>query len=67
MGAERNVYFVVESHPGLTDLFVTQARKQYELERDRPQKKDSVLEKLQRPKPSVSEKTVPAKTKEKEL
>lgn len=29
-GGDRNVYFVVDrSHPGLTDLFVTQARKSY--------------------------------------
>ena len=66
-GLNRNVYFVVESHPGLTDLFVTQARKQYALEREKPQKKDSVLEKLQRPKPSVSEKTNPTKRNEKEI
>lgn len=29
-GSDRNVYFVVDrSHPGLTDLFLTQARKEY--------------------------------------
>ncbi len=28
-GSDRNCYFVVNSHPGLTDLFVTQARREY--------------------------------------
>ena len=48
-------------------VFVTQARKQYALECDKPQKKDSVLEKLQRPKPSVSEKTPSIKSNDKEI
>ena len=28
-GSDRNCYFVVNSHPGLTDLFVKQARREY--------------------------------------
>ena len=40
-GTDRNRYFVVNSHPGLTDLFLAQARK----EKDR-EKKPSVIGKL---------------------
>ena len=40
-GADRNRYFVVGSHPGLTDLFLSQVRKEKERE-----KKPSVIEKL---------------------
>lgn len=40
-GADRNRYFVVGSHPGLTDLFLSQVRKEKEQE-----KKPSVIEKL---------------------
>lgn len=35
-GHDRNVYFVVDrSHPGLTDLFLTQARKEYALSQEK--------------------------------
>lgn len=43
-GHDRNVYFVVDrSHPGLTDLFLTQARKEYALAQE---KKPSVRDSL---------------------
>ncbi|WP_242622382.1 DUF3849 domain-containing protein [Intestinimonas timonensis] len=43
-GQDRNVYFVVDrSHPGLTDLFLTQARKEYALSQE---KKPSVRDSL---------------------
>lgn len=44
LGGDRNCYFVVNSHPGLTDLFVTQARKEYSLTQQ--QDKPSVRQKL---------------------
>ncbi|MCU0078866.1 DUF3849 domain-containing protein [Extibacter muris] len=43
-GCDRNVYFVVDrSHPGLLDLFLTQARKEYALSQE---KKPSVRDSL---------------------
>lgn len=43
-GCDRNVYFVVDrSHPGLMDLFLTQARKEYALSQE---KKPSVRDSL---------------------
>ncbi len=44
IGGDRNCYFVVNSHPDLTDLFVTQARKEYSLTQQ--QDKPSVRQKL---------------------
>lgn len=43
-GHDRNVYFVVDrSHPGLTDLFLTQARKEYALsQKKKPSVRDSL-------------------------
>ena len=40
-GTDRNRYFVVNSHPGLTDLFLSQVRKEKERE-----KKPSVIGQL---------------------
>ena len=43
-GHDRNIYFVVNrSHPGLTDLFLTQARREYALSQE---KKPSVRDSL---------------------
>ena len=43
-GYDRNVYFVVDrNHPGLTDLFLTQARREYALAQE---KKPSVRDSL---------------------
>lgn len=55
-GTDRNCYFVVDSHPGLTDLFLKQARKvQQDLE-----KKPSVRDKL-RTAPDTTRTTSPKK------
>lgn len=43
-GIDRNCYLAVNSHPGLTDLFLTQARKEYALTQQ--QEKPSVRQKL---------------------
>ena len=45
-GADRNCYFVVNSHPGLTDLFVTRARK--ELAKQAKEQRPSVHDLLKR-------------------
>ena len=66
-GQDRNVYFVVESHPGLTDLFVTQARKEYAREQEKPKERDSVLAKLRKPKVEPSIKAPSPKAKGQEL
>lgn len=51
-GSDRNCYFVVDqAHSGLVDLFVTHARKQFAAEKDAPEKKPSVLGKLQQVQP----------------
>ena len=42
-GQDRNVYFVVDrSHPGLTDLFLTQARREYALAQEKTSVRDSL-------------------------
>ena len=47
-GTDRNCYFAVDqAHIGLLDLLVTHVRKELEKEKDQPQKKPSVLGKLQ--------------------
>ena len=46
---DRNCYFVVDqAHTGLLDLLVTHVRKALEKEKEQPQKKPSVLGKLQK-------------------
>ena len=65
-GTDRNIYFVVESHPGLTDLFVTQARKEYAHAQEKTENRESVLAKLQKPLAKASAKPS-AKNKEPEL
>ena len=47
LGGDRNCYFVVNSHPGLTDLFLTQTRKEFALAQQ--QEKPSVRQKLKAP------------------
>ena len=45
-GHDRNVYFVVDrSHPGLTDLFLTQARKEYALAQEKKPSVRDILNK----------------------
>lgn len=53
--ADHSVYYVVNTHSGLTDLFVSHFRKEQAREKEQP-KKESVLGKLQKPLP-----TLPAK------
>jgi len=57
-GTDRNCQFVVNSHPGLTNLFLTQVRKGYVLE----QQKTSIQDKLQQPVKAAVQKA-PAKSK----
>ena len=57
-GIDRNCYLAVSSHPGLTDLFLSQTRKAYAQERQ----KDSVLDKLKR-QPEATSPQVAAKSK----
>lgn len=45
-GVDRSVYFVVDSHPGLTDLFVTRARK--EVAEQAKEQRPSVREQLKK-------------------
>lgn len=65
-GDGRNSAFVVDQvHPGLVDLFVTYARKEFAQEKAAPEKKPSVLDKLQKaaePKPRT-----PSRQKDMEL
>ena len=64
-GEDRNVYLVVDqAHPGLVDLLVTQVRKELAQEKEQPEKKPSILEKIQ--KTSASSKSAPAPKKQKE-
>ncbi len=65
-GTDRNIYFVVESHPGLTDLFITQARKECTHAQEKTGNRESVLAKIQKPLAKVSAKPA-AKSKEPEL
>ena len=46
-GGDRNVYFIVNSHPGLTDLFVNAFRKEFCRQQEKTVK-PSVLDKLQK-------------------
>ncbi len=62
-GQDRNVYFVVESHPGLTDLFTSQARKAYAREQEKPKDRESVLAKIRKPKTEPSVKAPEPKAK----
>jgi hypothetical protein len=70
-GTDRNCYFVVDqAHTGLLDLLVTHVRKELEKEKEQPQKKPSVLGKLQKfEAPSAAEpmKGAVKKSKEAEL
>ena len=66
-GQDRNVYFVVESHPGLTDMFVSQARREYAMEQENPKSRESVLAKIRKPKTEPSVKATGPKAKSQEL
>ena len=45
-GADKRLRYVVDSHAGLTDLFITALRREYQQQKDQPEK-PSVREKLQ--------------------
>ena len=65
-GNDRNLDFVVASHPGLTDLFTTQVRreaKELETQKDR---KPSVLKKLREVSAEPKVKSAPERSKETE-
>ena len=65
-GDDRNLDFVVASHPGLTDLFTTQVRreaKELEAQKDR---KPSVLKKLREVSTKPTEKSAPGRSQETE-
>ena len=65
-GDDRNLNFVVASHPGLTDLFTTQVRreaKELEAQKDR---KPSVLKKLREVSAEPKVKSAPERSKETE-
>ena len=64
-GNNRNCYFAVDSHSGLTNLFVTHFRK--ELEKGVQEKKPSILNKLSQPLPETKSKSDKPKAKEPEL
>lgn len=54
-GEDRNVYLIINSHPGLTDLFVSAFRKEY-CQQQEKSVKPSVLDRLQKQPPKNSPK-----------
>ena len=67
-GHDRNCCFVVDqAHPGLVDLLVTHVRKEQEKEKNQPEKKPSVLGKLQKPEAPAPAKAPIKKSKGQEL
>lgn len=67
-GNDRNVYLVVDqAHPGLVDLLVTQVRKELAQEKEQPEKKPSILEKIQKTSASSKSTSAPKKQKEEVL
>lgn len=66
-GQNRNCYFVVDqAHPGLVDLFVTHIRKELAKEQEIPERKPSVLHKLQQRDAVLPPKSSSAKPEEQE-
>lgn len=67
-GQSRNCYFVVDqAHTGLVDLLVTHVRKELAKEKDSPDKRPSILEKLQKNASAIQPKTTEKKLREQEL
>ena len=60
---DHSVYYLVEAHSGLTDMFVSHFRREQAKEKERP-KRESLLGKLQRPLPAPTAK--PGKDKSRE-
>jgi hypothetical protein len=67
-GTDRNCYFVIDqAHTGLVDLLVTHVRMELAHEKGQPQKKPSVLDKLQKtPAQTMGEHTKPPIKKQKD-
>ncbi len=56
-GLDRNCYFVVNSHPGLTDLFLKQARKSYAQEQQKTSVRDMLKKQPEATLPKISAKS----------
>ena len=65
-GDDRNLDFVVASHPGLTDLFTTQVRREAKEREAQKDRKPSVLKKLREVSAEPKVKSAPERSKETE-
>lgn len=65
-GDDRNLDFVVASHPGLTDLFTTQVRREAKERESQKDRKPSVLKKLREVSAEPKVKSAPERSKETE-
>ena len=65
-GDDRNLDFVVASHPGLTDLFTTQVRREAQELETKKGRKPSVLKKLREASAEPKAKSAPGQSKETE-
>ena len=65
-GDDRNLDFVVASHPGLTDLFTTQVRREAKEQEAQKDRKPSVLKKLREVSAEPKVKSAPGRSKETE-
>lgn len=67
LGDDRNLEFVVATHPGLTDLFTTQVRREAKELETKKARKPSVLKKLREVSAEPKAKSVLGRFKETEL
>ena len=65
-GDDRNLGFVVASHPGLTDLFTTQVRREAKEREAQKVRKPSVLKKLREVSVESKKESAPGRTQETE-
>ena len=65
-GDDRNLDFVVASHPGLTDLFTTQVRREAKERESQKDRKPSVLKKLREVSAEPKVKSAPERSRETE-
>ena len=65
-GNDRNLDFVVASHPGLTELFTTQVRQEAKERETQKDRKPSVLKKLREVSAEPKAKSVPGRSQETE-
>ena len=56
-GTDRNCYLVVNSHPGLTDLFLSQTRKAHAQEQQKTSVRDKLKKQLEPTSPKTSSKS----------